>query len=121
MLRPIPPQMLKTAATLKVPKETDRWGERTDETLALAKTHLQASNAVKKTRDSREVVLRALLFYDVKNSRPQGVDFDALKTRADEAGESMTLDIKGLTYTVETVEAIPDDRGGVHHYELGLT
>ena len=104
-----------------MPQEVGRWGERTDETLALKKTHLQASNAVKKTRDSREVVLRALLFYDVKNSLPRGVDFDVLKTRADEAGENMTLDINGLTYTVETVEAIPDDRGLTHHYELGLT
>ena len=32
----------------------------------------------------------------------------------------MTLNIEGLTYTVETVEPIPDDRGGIHHYELGL-
>lgn len=121
MLRPIPSQILKTAATLKVPQEVDRWGERADKTLTLTKTHLQASNAVKKTRDSREVVLRALLFYDVQTSLPRGVDFDALKNQADEAGENMTLDIKGLTYTVETVEAIPDDKGRTHHYELGLT
>lgn len=121
MLRPIPLQILKTAAILKVPQEVDRWGESADATIALSKTHLQASNAIKRTKDSREIVLRALLFYDAKNSLPRGVDFDALKRQADEAGECMTLDSKGLTYTVETVEAIPDDRGGVHHYELGLT
>lgn len=32
----------------------------------------------------------------------------------------MTLEIEGLAYTVETVEPIPDDCGGIHHYELGL-
>lgn len=121
MLRPIPLQLLKTSASLKVSQEVDRWGESTDKTITLTKTHLQASNAVKKTRDSREVVLRAILFYDVKNSLPRGVDFDALKMQADEAGECMALDIKGFTYTVETVEAVPDDRGKIHHYELGLT
>lgn len=121
MLRPIPFQILKTTAELKVPQEVGRWGDKTDETITLKRTHLQGSNAVKRTRDSREVVLRALLFYDVKNSLPRGVNFDALKTQADEAGECMTLDAHGLTYTVETVEGVCDDNGRLHHYELGLT
>lgn len=121
MLRPIPLQILKTAATLKVPQEVDRWGESADATIALSKTHLQASNAIKRTKDSREVVLRALLFYDTKNSLPHGVDFDALKTAVDDVGGVIALDINGLEYHLETVEAIPDNRGGVHHYELGLT
>lgn len=120
MLRPIPLQILKTAAVLTVPQKVERWGEVTPSTTNLSKTHLQASNAVKRTKDSREVVLRAILFYDTKNSLPRGVNFNALKAQADEAGERMTLDIEGLTYTVETVEPIPDDRGGIHHYELGL-
>ncbi len=120
MLRPIPLRILKTAAVLTVPQKVERWGEVTPSTTNLSKTHLQASNAVKRTKDSREVVLRAILFYDTKNSLPRGVDFNALKTQADEAGGCMTLDIEGLTYTVETVEPIPDDRGGIHHYELGL-
>lgn len=120
MLRPIPMQILKTAATLKVPIDTDRWGEPVYQTYELKRTHLQPSNSVKKTRDNADVVLRSLLFYDCRNSLPRGLDFNALKTAADDVGGVIALDINGLEYHLETVEAIPDDRGAVHHYELGL-
>jgi len=120
MLRPIPAQILKTAATLKVPQSVERWGNVEPKTVELSKTHLQPSNATKKTKDDRTVVLRAILFYDAKNSLPRSVNFLSLKDEADTAGESMTLTADGITYTIETVEPIPDNRGRLHHYELGL-
>lgn len=119
-MRPIPPRILTTSGTLKVPISADRYGKAEYSETNFSKTHLQPSSSVKKTRDNREVVLRSLLFYDVRGSLPRGLDFDVLKTQAEKVGSDMLLLANGLEYIVETVEMIPDDTGKPHHYELGL-
>ena len=120
MLKAIPLRILTTSGELRAPKGANRYGNPESDIYALTRVHLQPSNSVKKTRDNREVVLRSLLFYDAKNSLPVGLDFDAIKTKADELGVDAELTLNGLEYTLQTVEAVPDDRGKLHHYELGL-
>ena len=91
----------------------------------MSHVHIQNTNETRKTAENTEVVLRSLLFADSRFSSP-GLDYMALQDSAHKAGQYMTIyvtDKRGDRtgpYTVQTVDAVPDERGNIHHWELGL-
>ena len=124
-LRPIPRQMLTDTAAVFVPSGIDRYQRPTGTTHTIAHVHIQNTNETRKTADNTEVTLRSLLFVDGRYSTPL-LDLLALQESAQRAGQYMTLTVTDKrgnvtgAYTVQTVDAVPDERGNIHHYELGL-
>lgn len=126
MLSPIPSRILRDTLTLYVPSAVSRYQTVTNgASYTVNNVHIQGSNDTRITTDNTEVSLRALLFVDVRNSSPN-LDYMALQSAAQKAGGVMTCSVKHRnstttgTYTVLVVEAVPDDDGNVHHWELGL-
>lgn len=119
MLKPIPPCILTTTATLKQPTGTNAWQNVTYAETTISKCHLQGSNEVRKTKTNTEVVLSAILFVDSRLSKPR-LDWDAIALAAEEVGFPLKIVIGNAEYTVEVVDTIPDDHGHTHHIELGL-
>ena len=105
--------------TLLAPTGSDAYGAVQTVNYGLRKVNIQPTHSVVKSRDDKEVRLNAVLFYAPRLSSPY-VDFSALQSRADEANAQMKVVYGGLTYTVETVDLLPDDEGRLHHVELGL-
>ena len=120
MFPPIPRQLLTQTAVVTACTGTDKWKEPTTASYTVRHVHLQDSNAVRKTAQNTEVVLRAILFVDARRSTPL-LDWRSLLRTAQAAGGDVKVAIDGVTYTVETVDALPDDRGRLHHYEVGMT
>lgn len=121
MLKPIPSKILTHSGLLKVPTGTDRYGEPNYAEYNLTRINIQASNAVIKSKDNKEVVLRSILFFDIRNSRPLGLDLVTLKNQADSHNSQIKILCGSNTYTVESVDSLTDDRGKLHHYQIGLT
>ena len=125
MLRPIPSVMLKDTATFHVPTSMNKYQEPVYEDFTIKNVHIQPTNATKKNTNNEEVVLRAVLFVDGRKSTPN-IDYLALLTAAEAVGANITVDVVGATgqqatYTVETVDALPDvPATRVHHTEIGL-
>lgn len=126
MLRPIPGDLLKYTAQVDVCSGIDKWQNPTWDSYIINRVHLQATNEVKRTRDNTEVVLRSVLWIDGRRSQPI-MDWYALQKQSEENGREMkvtVLNVRGTeiaSYTVKTVDALPDypsDR--IHHWEMGL-
>lgn len=106
-------------ATLNVVTGQDIWQKPTKQTYNLSKVHMQNTNEVRRTVDNTEVVLRSILFYDCRLSRPR-LNLWELNNQSLQNGARMSLIYQGQTYTVQTCDLVPDDAGKPHHYELGL-
>lgn len=125
MLRPIPSVMLKDTAVFHVPTSMNKYQEPVYEDFTVKNVHIQPTNATKKNVSNEEVVLRALLFIDGRRSTPN-YDYLAWQVAAETIGANITVDVTGctgqsMTYTVETVDALPDvPATRVHHTEIGL-
>lgn len=117
--------MLTDTAAVFVPTGIDRYQQPTGTTYTIAQVHVQNTNETRKTADNTEVTLRSLLFVDGRYSTPR-LDMLALQESAQRAGQYMTLTVADKRrnetgpYTVQTVDAVSDERGNIHHYELGL-
>lgn len=119
MLAPIPRQILTDSMTLFVPTGIDVYQNPTGDAYTVANVHLQNTNEIRRTATNSEVVLRSLLFVDARQSSPS-LDYVALARAAQAVGAQMTTTMNGVLYTVKTVDAVPDDTGKTHHWELGL-
>jgi hypothetical protein len=106
-------------AVLKVPTTIDIYQKPAYTDYSLSKVHMQNTNEVIKSTDNTEVVLRSILFYDCRLSKPS-IDIWGLERVANGVGASMKVEYSGDVYTVEMVDLVPDDTGKPHHYELGL-
>ena len=120
MVPPIPRQLLMQTATVLACTGTDKWKEQTTAANTVQNVHVQDSNAVRKSAENTEVVLRAILYVDARRSIPV-LDWHVLLRTAQAVGGDVKVTVDGVTYTVETVDALPDDRGRLHHYEVGMT
>ena len=120
MFPPIPRQLLTQTAVVQACTSTDKWKEQTTVSYTVQHVHLQDSNSVRKTTANTEVVLRAILYVDARRSTP-ALDWRAMLRTAHASGGDVKVTIDGVTYTVETVDALPDDRGRLHHCEVGMT
>ena len=119
MLQPIPKRLLTKTATINVPTGVDSWQKPTYTAYTIYYTHLQNTNELRKTKDNTEVVLRSILFIDAKISTPS-LDYLALEREAESHNADIKVVMDGLSFKVQIVDAVPDDTGATHHYELGL-
>ena len=119
MRRPIPAQILKSAATVKVCNGVDAYQNQTYTEYQLKRVHLQPTNEVRKTQTNTEVVLRSILFVDAKTSTPR-LDWCKLLQDAHNIGGDVRIVVRGTEYTLLTVDELRDDTDNIHHWELGL-
>lgn len=119
MLAPIPRQILTDSMTLFVPTGIDVYQNPTGVTHTVANVHLQNTNEMRRTATNSEVVLRSILFVDARLSTPK-LDYIALADAAQGVGAQMTVTVNTVSFTVKTADAVPDDTGKTHHWELGL-
>lgn len=108
-MRPIPRQLLIHNADLLTPTGTDIWHETTYQSVSLARVRVDPSTKLVRSKDNTEVQLSAVLIYDCRNSRPQGVCIAA----------GQCVDWGGTRYRVATVEPLYDGQR-LHHWEVGL-
>lgn len=118
---PIPYRMLKSTATIKACTELDRYQNQIYTEYTVQRVHLQPTNEVRKTKDNTDCVLRSVLFVDCRYSRP-ALDYFQLFNTAHGMGGDVRIIVDGETYTVQTVDRLPDpdDASKIHHWEIGL-
>ena len=118
-MKPIPWNLLRQSVTLKVPTSKDGWGTPGAYTdYSLTHVNMQQTSQTKKTVDNTLVTYNALMFYDCARSSPT-VDIISLKKSAEPYGDLLVV-FGGVTYTVQAVDALRDETGDIHHYELML-
>lgn len=118
-LPPIPSKILKTSATLKVVSGVDFYQNQTYTEYTLKRVHLQPTNQIVKTTDNTNSNLRAILFVDARISTPFLDWLTLLQTAHDNKGD-MRVIVRGVEYTVESVDELRDDTDNLHHWEVGL-
>lgn len=119
MLRPIPARIMRSTATVKACTAVDSYQNQTYAEYTVKHVHIQPSNEIMKTPDNTDCVLRAILFVDRRHSTPS-LDWWSLFNTAHEIGGDMKVIIRGVEYTVFTVEELRDDSDLFHHYEIAL-
>ena len=118
-LPPIPSRILKTTATVKVVSGVDFYQNQTYTEYELKRVHLQPTNKIVKTTDNTTSNLRAVLFVDARISTPS-IDWLSLLQTAHDNNGDMRVIVRGLEYTVESVDELRDDTDNLHHWEVGL-
>ena len=119
MLKPIPLKILSHKITLKVVSTVDQWQAPSFISYEVSRVHVQPTNDTRMTRDNTEVSLTSLLFVDARLSTPK-LDWQALQDTSLAQGGPMHVTYDGREYVVLTIDALPDDTGALHHYEVGL-
>ena len=119
MLRPIAAQILKSTATVSVCSGVDMYQNQTYTQYTVKRVHLQPTNEIRKTTSNTEAVLRSILFVDAKTSTPV-LDWCALLRQAHDNDGDMRITVRGVDYTVLTVDELRDDTDILHHWEVGL-
>ena len=125
MLSPIPRSILRDTLTLNVPTAFDSYQNPTYQTLTVKNVHIQMDNTTHKRADNTEVTLKGIIFVDSRLSFPP-LDYDSLQEVAQALGGTMTCTITDKhgkssgSYTIETVDGLPDDEDNLHHWELGV-
>ena len=119
MLKPIPAKILKSTATVDVCSGVDMYQNQTYTTYTVNRVHLQPTNEMRKTQTDTEVLLRSILFVDARISTPF-LDWCALLNTAHENSGDMRVTVRGVEYTVLSVDELRDDTDSLHHWEVGL-
>ena len=119
MLKPIPTKILRSTATVKVCTGVDRYQNQTYEEYTVKNVHLQPTNEIRKTPNNTDCVLRSILFVDARKSTPF-IDWDGLFTSSHENAGDMRVIVRGVQYTVFSVDSLRDDTDELHHWEIGL-
>lgn len=97
----------------------DRYENQVYTTYTVKRVHLQPTNEIRKTNTNTDCTLRSILFVDRRHSVPS-LDWEALFASAHEMGGDMRVIVRGVEYTVFSVDALRDDTDLFHHYEIGL-
>lgn len=118
MLRPIPGRILRSTATVKVCREIDSYQNPVYDEYTVQHVHIQPTNEIKKTVDNTDCTLRAILFADARRSTP--FDWWGKFTSAHTIGGDVKIIVRGVEYTVFTVDELRDDTDHLHHWEIGL-
>lgn len=109
-MRPIPKQLLIHDVMWHKKENTDRWGNGDlDEGQKVQRVRLEPSSKVVRDKNHAEVQLVATLFYDCKNSRPEGAAF---------ALDDIIV-FNEEKYQIKTIEPLYDKKK-LHHWEMGL-
>lgn len=110
---------MRSTATVKCCTGTDRYQNQTYETYTVKKVHLQPTNELKKTATNTSNVLRAILFADRRHSTPNLNWLNLFQTAQRFAGD-IKITVRGIEYTVFSVDELMDDTDCFHHWEIGL-
>lgn len=119
MLRPIPKKIMTHSAVLKTVKSTDRWASPTYEEVKLTRVHIQPVHDIRKSADNKEIHLNGVLFYDPHISSPS-VNWNEVFNSSAIADGQMKVVYNGRTYTVWSIDLLPDDEGNLHHVEVAM-
>lgn len=119
MLRPIPPRILRSTATVVVCNGTDIYQSQTYTTYTVKRVHIQPTERIVKTRTNTDQQLSAVLFVDARISSPS-LDWRAMLETAHNLGGDMRVTIRGITYTVASADGLRDDTDRLHHWEIGM-
>ena len=120
MLRPIPPRILRSTATVKVCTGTDVYQNPVyGKQYTVNHVHLQPTDRIIKTKDNTDQQLTSTLFVDARHSSP-ALDWKALLSKAHEKSGDMRVIVRNVEYTVVTVDELRDDTDRLHHWEIGL-
>jgi hypothetical protein len=119
MLRPIPPRILRSTATVEVCTGTDLYQNQTYETYTVKRVHIQPTEKIVKTRENTDQQLSSVLYVDARISSP-AIDWRALLQSAHDNGGDMRVTVRGITYTVAYVDGLRDDTDRLHHFEIGM-
>ncbi len=119
MLRPIPPRILRSTATVEVCSGTDLYQNQTYDTYTVKRVHIQPTEKIVKTVTNTDQQLSAVLFVDARISSP-ALDWRALLEQAHEKGGDMRVTIRGVTYTVAAADGLRDDTDRLHHWEIQM-
>lgn len=119
MLKPIPARILRSTATVKVATGVDIYQNQTFDTYTVQRVHLQPTEKIIKTADNTDRQLVSVLFVDIRHSSP-ALDWAGLLQQAHDLGGDVYVTVRGIRYTLETVDLLRDDTDRPHHWELGL-
>ena len=119
MLRPIPAKIMQSEATVKACTGLDMYQDPTYTEYTVKKVHLQPTNEIRKTADNTDCTLRSILFVDKRHSTPT-LDWWGLFQTAHEMGGDVKVIVRGVEYTVFSVDELRDDTDLFHHWEIGL-
>ena len=120
MLKPIPARILRSTALVKVCTGVDMYQNQVyGEQYTVNHVHLQPTERIVKTNTNTDQQLSSILFVDVRHSSP-ALNWKALFQYSHEKGGDMRVVIRGVTYTVASVDGLRDDTDKLHHWEIGL-
>lgn len=119
MLKPIPAQIMRSTATVKVCTGVDAYQNQTYTEYIVKRVHIQPTHEIRKSKDNTDCMLRSVLFVDRRHSSPN-LDWDALFAASHSIGGDMKVIVRGVEYTVLAVDSLRDDTDNFHHYEISL-
>ena len=119
MLRPIPAKIMRSEATVKACTGLDMYQDPTYTEYTVKNVHLQPTNEIRKTADNTDCTLRSILFVDKRHSTPT-LDWWGLFQTAHAMGGDVKVIVRGVEYTVFSVDELRDDTDLFHHWEIGL-
>lgn len=119
MLKPIPRQILSQTMVLHIPTSCDADYNVQYRNITVNRVHLQDDRSILKQNDNTEIQRRGVLFIDGRLSSPR-LDYIALEHDANVVGANLRCTVDGYNYEVITVDAVPDDHGHLHHYEVSV-
>ena len=118
-MRPIPQRIMRSTADVEWCYGTDVYQNQLTMQETVKNVHLQPTSAIIKTKDNTDCQLRSMLFVDAKISKPL-IDWEKLLADAHDVGGDVRVTVRGVTYTLMTVDALRGKNDELHHYELGL-
>lgn len=120
MLKPIPRRILRSTALVKVCTWTDAYQNQVyGQQYTVQHVHLQPTERIVKTKDNTDHQLASVLFVDARHSTP-ALNWQGLLESAHKNGGDMRVIVRGVEYTVVTVDGLRDDTDRLHHWEIGL-
>jgi hypothetical protein len=119
MLRPIPPRILRSTATVEVCSGADLYQNQTYDVYTVERVHIQPTEKIVKTTANTDQQLSAVLFVDARISKP-ALNWRALLEQAHNLGGDMRVTVRGVTYTVASADGLRDDTDRLHHWEIGM-
>ena len=119
MLKPIPARILRSTATVKVATGVDIYQNQTFDTYTVQRVHLQPTEKIIKTANNTDRQLVSMLFVDIRHSSP-ALDWAGLLQQAHDLGGDVFVTVRGIQYTVASVDGLRDDTDHLHHWEIGL-
>lgn len=110
---------MRSTAAVKVCTGVDRYQNPTIENYTVKHVHLQTTNQIRKTESNTQMNLISILFVDARVSSPV-LDWTGLFQSAEEAKGDIQVTVRGVTYTVLSVDELRDNEDRLHHWEISL-